>query len=119
MDGLWIALGFVVLLVVFSDIFLAMMNYREKAFLHPPVCALARKGMRRVFCRLPEVVRKRAFQQVIGIQILLVLLVWLAGTVLGYGLIFFGALNSFEVSGPGLNPRTIAKSDDLGLVLFS
>ncbi|WP_393101039.1 ion channel [Streptomyces sp. LN325] len=104
MNGLWIALGFVILLVVFGDVFLATMNYREKAFLHPPVCALAWKGMRRVFCRLPEATRKRALQQVIGIQILLVLLVWLAGTVLGYGLIFFGALNSFEVSGPGLNP---------------
>lgn len=108
MNGLWIVLGIVVLLVVFADVFLATMNYNEGAFLHPRVCALAWKGMRGVFRRLRGRARDMAFRQVVGIQILLVLLLWVVGAVLGYGLIFYGLMDGLQASGPGLEPGPFA-----------
>lgn len=98
----WPLVGSAVLIVGYADIFLSVFNYTDAGFLHEPVCRAAWRVMRTLFARLPTRARRFAFRQVAGLQMLLVIIVWLVFLITGYGLIYYGLLAGLQVSGPDL-----------------
>ncbi|WP_122817842.1 FUSC family protein [Nocardioides pantholopis] len=103
MDSVWLVLGIVVLLATLLDVFLTALNYDEAGFLAGPVARLQWHTVRRVTRRLPRRWRPVALRQVTGLQIIVIVAVWLFGVILGYGLIYRGLMSptSFSVSGTG------------------
>ncbi|MFC4555110.1 FUSC family protein [Georgenia faecalis] len=103
MDTLWLILGMIVLLGTLLDVFLTALNYDESGYLAGPVARLQWRALRRVTRRLPRRWRPVALRQVTGLQIILIVIVWIFGVVLGYGLIYLSRMTpkAFSVSGTG------------------
>ncbi|MFI2754210.1 FUSC family protein [Cellulomonas sp. P22] len=103
MDTVWLLLGVVVLAATLFDVFLTALNYDESGFLAGPLTRLQWRSLRRVTRRLPRRWRPAALRQVTGMQLVLSIVLWVCGTILGYGLIYRGLMTptSFSVSGTG------------------
>ncbi len=103
MDVVWLVLGVVVLLGTLLDVFLTALNYDESGFLAAPLTRLQWRSLRTITRRLPRRWRPTALRQVTGLQVVLTIVLWVAGTVVGYGLVYYGLMTpaSFSVSGTG------------------
>ena len=103
MDVVWLLLGVVVLVGTLLDVFLTALNYDESGFLAAPVTRLQWRSLRAVTRRLPRRWRPTALRQVTGLQVVLTIVLWVVGTVVGYGLVYDGLMTptSFSVSGTG------------------
>ncbi|MCM0641321.1 FUSC family protein [Cellulomonas wangsupingiae] len=103
MDTVWLLLGIVVLGATLLDVFLTALNYDESGFLAGPVMRWQWRSLRRVTRRLPRRWRPVALRQVTGMQVVVGIVLWVCGTILGYGLVYYGLMTSrsFSVSGTG------------------
>ncbi len=101
MDSLWLLLGIVVLASTLIDVFLTALNFDESGFLGDRVAAAQWRLLRRGTRRLPRRWRPVALRQVTGLQVVTTIAVWVCGTILGYGLIYYSRLSpqSFTPSG--------------------
>jgi hypothetical protein len=104
MHGFWIILGTVVLIVAFVDIFLVVLNYEETGFLATRLCRLQWYCLRSVTRHLSRRWRPFALRQVIGLNILLSVTVWLGCVIAGFGFIYYGLMVGahFEYDGRGV-----------------
>jgi len=99
----WWVLGIVVLGATLLDVFLTALNYDESGFLSGRLARRQWQLTRTFTRRLSRRWRPLALRQVTGLQIIAGVLLWIFGTVLGYGLIYYGLMtpNAFSVSGTG------------------
>ena len=86
-------LGIVVLGATLVDVFLTALNYDESGFLAGPLTALQWKVLRSGTRRVSRRWRPTALRQVTGLQIMTSVVTWIGGTILGYGLIYYGAMH--------------------------
>lgn len=106
MDALWVGLGIAVLLLTLLDVFLTALNYDEAGFLAGRLASWQWRVVRRLTRRLPRRWRPIVLRQVTGLQVMITVLAWLAGTIIGYALIYFGQMqgDSFKYSGGSDDP---------------
>ena len=93
MESLWLILGIVVLASTLIDVFLTALNFDESGFLGDRVAAGQWHLLRRVTRRLPRRWRPVALRQVTGLQVVATIAVWVCGTILGYGLIYYAKMS--------------------------
>ena len=110
MQILWVTLGIIVLAATLLDLFLAALNYDESGFLSAPLINLQWRVLRSMTRRMSRRVRPVALRQVTGLQVLLTVVVWLGGVVLGFGLIYYGLMQgtNFVYDGAGMGPGPLA-----------
>lgn len=115
MDGVWIVVGTVVLLGTLLDVFLTALDYDEAGFLAGRVSRVQWRLLRVVTRRLPRRWRPAALRQVTGLQVVVVIVVWLCGVIWGFGLIYYGLMSrsAFSAADSG------ARYDLFGAMYFS
>lgn len=92
MDVAWVVVGVLLLVVTLLDAFLAVLNYDEAG---PVVSRLVRVQwlvLRAVTRRVGRRWRPVVLRQVTGILIVVTILWWVAGIVVGFTLIYYGAM---------------------------
>ncbi|MGN6359110.1 MAG: potassium channel family protein [Thermomicrobiales bacterium] len=101
MNWSWIIAGIALIAVGLLDLFLSALNYDESGMLTLRLQALQWHVLRGVLLRLPARWRGFGRAQVIGLQILLDLVVWVALVTIGWGFVYFGLMydHSFQFSG--------------------
>ena len=101
MHTFWAVFGFVVLGLGLLDVFLAALNYDEAGFFAIRLCALQWHGLRSITRRLPQRWRPVALRQVIGLNIILSMMIWLGTIIVGYGFIYYSRMygNNFQYDG--------------------
>lgn len=114
-DTVWVVLGLVVLGGTLLDVFLTALNYDESGFVSGRVSALQWRAARQVTRRLPRRWRPVALRQVTGLQIVVLVAVWLFGVILGFGLVYYGQMSRRAFSGSGPD----APLDLFGAMYFS
>lgn len=99
-------LGIVILGATLIDVFLTALNYDESGFIAGPLTALQWRILRSGTRRLSRRWRPTALRQVTGLQIMTSVVTWIGGTILGYGLIYYGNMHgdNFEYSGAHEGP---------------
>ncbi len=104
MDVAWIVLGTAILLITLLDTFLAVLNYDESGIFVNRLVRLEWVVIRSFTRRASRRWRPLLLRQVTGVLILTTILIWIAGIVLGFALIYLGwiGLGAFEIS-PGTN----------------
>lgn len=112
-DAVWVGLGILVLVLTLLEVFLTALNYDEAGFFAGRLAswqwAITRSFTRRVARRWRPVV----LRQVTGLQVIVTVGAWIGGTILGYGLIYFGSMEdkNFLYSGQ--------HADFFGAIYFS
>ena len=103
METVWLVLGIVILGLVLLDVFLTALNYDESGFIAGPLASGQWRLLRRVTRRMSRRWRPLALRQVTGLQIMITVIAWLFGVILGFGLIYYGQMTktAFSVSGTG------------------
>ncbi len=103
METVWLVLGIVVLGLTLLDVFLTALNYDESGFIAGPLASGQWHLLRRVTRRMSRRWRPLALRQVTGLQIMITVIAWLFGVILGFGLIYYGQMTktAFSVSGTG------------------
>jgi hypothetical protein len=106
MRAIWVILGAFVLVVAFVDVFLVVLNYDESGFLATRLCRWQWYCLRDVTQRLSRRRRPFILRQVTGLNILLIVTIWLGFIVIGFGLIYYGLMagTNFEYDGRGVGP---------------
>src|SRR5580698_5725045 len=106
MRAIWVILGAFVLVVAFVDVFLVVLNYDESGFLATRLCRWQWYCLRGVTQRLSRRRRPFILRQVTGLNILLIVTIWLGFIVIGFGLIYYGLMagTNFEYDGRGVGP---------------
>lgn len=94
MDTVWIVLGAVIVLITIVDTFLSVLNYNEPGLVVNRVARGVWIVLRSITRRLPRRYRQTALRQVTGAIMVSVILTWLGGVLLGFALIYFGAMGS-------------------------
>src|SRR5580698_4698391 len=106
MRAIWVILGAFVLAVAFVDVFLVVLNYDESGFLATRLCRWQWYCLRGVTRRLSRRWRPFILRQVTGLNILLIVTIWLGFIVIGFGFIYYGLMvgANFEYDGRALGP---------------
>ena len=106
MRDIWVILGVAVLVIALVDVFLVVLNYEETGFLATRLCRLQWYCLRSVTRRLSRRWRPFALRQVTGLNILLIVTIWLGFIVFGFGFIYYGLMagDDFEYDGRGVGP---------------
>lgn len=94
MEVLWIVAGAAILVVTAVDTFLAVLNYNEPGLVVNRVARGVWVVLRSITRRLPRRYRQVALRQVTGAIIVSVIVTWLGGVILGFTLIYFGAMGT-------------------------
>lgn len=94
MDVVWIVVGAIVLVVAMADTFLSVLNYNERGIVVNRVARCVWVTVRGVTSRLPRRYRQGALRQVTGIIMVSVILTWIGGVLLGFALIYYGAMGA-------------------------
>jgi hypothetical protein len=104
MREIWVILGLAVLLVGFVDVFLVVLNYDESGFLATRLCRWQWYCLRSMTRRLSPRWRPFALRQVTGLNILLIVTLWLGLVVVGFAFIYYGLMSgdNFEYEGRGV-----------------
>lgn len=92
MDVVWVVIGVLLLLVTLLDAFLAVLNYDEAGLFVDRVVRAQWIVLRSITRRVGRRWRPLVLRQVTGIIIVVTILWWVAGIVLGFAFIYFGAL---------------------------
>jgi hypothetical protein len=106
-DGMrvfWAMLGIALVGAGLLDVFLTVLNYDESGFLATRLCRIQWCCLRSITRRLPRSLRPAALRQVIGLNIVLCMTVWLGTVMAGFGFIYYSQMYSahFEYSGDHL-----------------
>ena len=109
MESLWLTLGIIILVVTLADVFLSALNFDESGFLTGPATEMQWRLLRRGTRRLPRSWRPTALRQVTGLQVVVTIMIWVFGTILGYGLIYYSQMSpsSFSVASGGDRELTL------------
>jgi Ion channel len=86
------------------DVFLTALNYDESGFIATRLCRLQWCCLRSITRRLPPSLRPAVLRQVIGLNIILCMTVWLGTVMAGFGFIYYSQMygTHFEYSGDNL-----------------
>jgi len=106
MDVVWIVLGVLLLLVTLLDAFLAVLNYDEAGLFVDRIVRGQWLLLRAITRRMGRRWRPIVLRQVTGILILVTILWWVVGIVLGFTFIYLGAMGvtgAFQAS-TGVEP---------------
>lgn len=85
--------GIIILGMTLLDLFLTALNYDEAGFLHQPVAAWVWRVIRRVTRRMSRRRRPVVLRQVTGIQIVVIVGIWVGGSIVGYAFIYLGMMS--------------------------
>jgi Ion channel len=101
MRTFWAVLGIAVAGAGLLDVFLTALNYDESGFLATRLCRFQWCCLRGVTRHLPRRLRPAALRQVIGLNIVLCMIVWLGTVMAGFGLVYYSQMygTNFEYSG--------------------
>lgn len=106
MDVVWIVVGVILLLVTLLDAFLAVLNYDEAGLFVDRIVRGQWLLLRAITRRMGRRWRPIVLRQVTGILILVTILWWVVGIVLGFTFIYLGAMGmsgAFQAS-TGVTP---------------
>jgi hypothetical protein len=105
MQGFLATLGIVVIGVGLLDVFLTALNYDECGFFAIRLCRLQWRCLRSITRRLPRGWRPVALRQVIGLNIILCMAVWLTTMIVGFGFVYYSQMygTHFQYNGDKLN----------------
>lgn len=92
MDVAWVVVGVLLLLVTLLDAFLAVLNYDEAGPVVSRIVRVQWLVLRAFTRRVGRRWRPVVLRQVTGILIVVTILWWVAGIVVGFTLIYYGAL---------------------------
>lgn len=92
MEVFWIVLGVVVLLATLLDVFLTVLNYDEAGLFVHRIVRWEWLLIRAVTRRMGRRWRPVALRQVTGLLVVTTILWWVSGIILGFSLIYFGAI---------------------------
>lgn len=108
MDVLWIVLGVALLLITLLDTFLAVLNYDEAGLFVNRFVRWHWLILRAITRRVGRRWRPVVLRQVTGILLVLTILWWVTGIVLGFAFIYLGAMGigAFQVSS-GVTPNLL------------
>ncbi|KAA9129960.1 FUSC family protein [Microbacterium caowuchunii] len=104
MDAVWIVLGALVLLLTLLDTFLAVLNYDEGGLFVDKIVRGQWLVLRAITRRVDRRWRPLVLRQVTGVLLLTTIFWWLLGIILGYALMYLGAMghtDAFQIS-PGV-----------------
>jgi hypothetical protein len=106
MSWFWVILGIVLIGVGLLDLFLSALDDDESGFLTFRLQAMQWRALRSVVRRLPGPWRAFMYAQVIGLQILLSLVVWVVLVIVGFGFVYYGLMydHTFSFSGGDIGP---------------
>lgn len=94
MEIIWIWAGILLVVVTLVDTFFTVLNYNEPGLITNRVVVQEWRFIRFVTSRLNGHVRRFVYRQMTGVMLTSVILVWLAGLILGFSFIYMGALQS-------------------------
>jgi len=112
-DAVWVSLGVVVLGLTLLDVFLTALDYDEAGFLAVRLAKWQWFLTRQITRRIPRRWRPAVLRQMTGLQIMVSVLVWLSGVILGFGLIYLGLMQGESFLYSGVN------ADPFGAIYFS
>jgi hypothetical protein len=106
MSWFWVILGIVLIGVGLLDLFLSALDYDESGFLTVRLQAMQWRALRSVVRWLPGPWRAFMYAQVIGLQIILSLVVWVVLVIVGFGFVYYGLMydHTFSFSGGDIGP---------------
>lgn len=104
-EWFWIGLGVVLIVLGLLDLFLSALDYDESGILTLRLQSLLWSTLRGVIRRLPAAWGKRVRAQVVGLQIILTLVVWVGLEIVGFGLVYYGLMYGHNFSFSGRNVR--------------
>lgn len=94
MDALWIMLGATIIVVAAIDTFTAVLSYNERGLVVNVVARATWGTLRGVTRRLPPALRPRALRMSTALVTVSVIVTWVGGVILGFALIYFGAMGA-------------------------
>lgn len=102
----WIILGTVLIGVGLLDLFLSALDYDESGILTLRLQSFQWHALRGMIYRLPASWGRRARAQVVGLQIILILAVWVGLEIVGFGFVYYGLMygHNFSFSGRNMRP---------------
>lgn len=97
----WVVLGFILIAAGLLDLFLSALDYDDSGELTRWVQGLLWYVLRGLFRRLPMSWRRVGRAQILGLQILVSLTVWVGLEIVGFGFVFYGLMygHNFSFSG--------------------
>ncbi|WP_019180859.1 FUSC family protein [Microbacterium yannicii] len=106
MDVVWVVVGVVLLLVTLLDAFLAVLNYDESGLFVDRIVRLQWLVLRAITRRVGRRWRPVVLRQVTGVLIIVTILWWVVGIVLGFTFIYLGAMgmSGALVTSAGVEP---------------
>ena len=114
MEAVWITLGVALLVVTLLDVFLAVLNYDENGLIVDKFVRVQWLVLRAFTRRAGRRWRPMLLRQVTGTMLVTTILCWLTGIILGFALIYYGAIGLGVVQiRPGVEP------DFTGALYFS
>lgn len=105
MEYFWIVLGALLVVFTLTDTFFTVLNYDERGILVNRFVRAEWAFWRTVTSRMRGRSRRFAYRQMTGVLLVSIIILWVSGIVLGFALIFFGALglDGLKASEPGLS----------------
>ncbi|KRA23018.1 hypothetical protein ASD65_00215 [Microbacterium sp. Root61] len=113
MDAVWVGLGIAVLGLTLLDVFLTALNYDEAGFFAGRLASWQWSLIRQITRRLSRRWRPVVLRQVTGLQIMVTVLAWIGGVILGFGLIYLGLMQGKSFLYDGVH------ADLFGAIYFS
>ncbi|WP_166390474.1 FUSC family protein [Nocardioides ochotonae] len=109
MDNLWLLLGIVVLTAALLDVVLTALDFDEAGFISGRLSRGVWLVVRLFTRRMSRRWRRAVLRQVTWVHMVVIIIAWLLGIIVGFGLIYYGQMSrsTFSVSGT-----------DAGLTLF-
>lgn len=112
-DAVWVGLGIAVLGLTLLDVFLTALNYDEAGFFAGRLASWQWSLIRQITRRLSRRWRPVVLRQVTGLQIMVTVLAWIGGVILGFGLIYLGLMQGKSFLYDGVH------ADLFGAIYFS
>lgn len=106
MIRLWIIPGGVIAGLGLLDLFLSSLDYDESGLVSRYIERLLWRALRPIIRRLPKSWRGTGRGQVLGLEIVIALLVWVGMVIVGFGFVYYGLMHShnFKFSGSHTGP---------------
>ena len=101
MNWFWIGLGIVLICAGLLDLFLSALNYDESGMITLRLQEWLWLALRAVFRRLPQRWNRIGRAQVVGLQVVMNFIAWVALVTIGFGFIYYGLMydHTFTFSG--------------------
>lgn len=97
MDVFWIAVGALVLVATLTDTFLTVLSYNESGLFVNRIVRVTWIGIRSLTRRMSRRWRPLVLRQVTGVLLVTTVVWWVAGIVVGWALIYYGAILADQI----------------------